>query len=136
MTRVQAREEAFLIVFEYSFTGHSSEELLELAAECREFKPGTFVKDEVCGVIDNITEIDGIIEANIKGWKIGRLGKVALAVLRLAVFEIVKREDIPVGATINEAVELAKKYGGDEDSSYINGVLGTVARSLNCEADS
>ena len=73
-------------------------------------------------------EIDSIIEANLKDWTISRLPKVSLAVLRLAVAEIKYVDEVPDGVAVNEAVELAKKYGTTVDASFINGVLGAVAK--------
>lgn len=88
------------------------------------------------GVVDNIDKLDEVISNNIRGWSIKRLSKVSLSVLRLAVYELMFESDIPVGITINEAVELAKKYGDEGDSSYINGVLGTISKSdVVCKKD-
>ena len=72
-------------------------------------------------------EIDGILNANARGWKTSRMNKVDLTVLRLAVYELKWDDEIPVGVAINEAVELAKRFGGDESPSFVNGVLGKVA---------
>jgi N utilization substance protein B len=81
------------------------------------------------GVCEEQEAIDAVISANLKGWKIGRVSKVNLAILRLAVYEICFDEDVPASVAINEAVELAKRYGGEDDSAFINGVLGAVVRS-------
>ena len=78
--------------------------------------------------VEHAAEIDTEIEAHAIDWSIQRLTKVSLAVLRLALCEILYFDDIPVSVTINEAVELAKKYAGQQDSRFINGVLGSVAR--------
>ena len=76
-------------------------------------------------------EIDAKISENLKkGWKISRISKVSLALLRLAVYEILYRDDVPTSVSINEAVELSKKYTVKEDTSFINGVLGSVAKAL------
>ena len=72
-------------------------------------------------------EIDGILNENAKGWKTSRMNKVDLTILRLAVYELKWDDEIPVGVAINEAVELAKRFGGDESPSFVNGVLGKVA---------
>ena len=73
-------------------------------------------------------EIDGILNENAKGWKTTRMNKVDLTILRLAVFEIRWDEEIPVGVAINEAVELAKKFSGEESPAFVNGVLGKIAQ--------
>ena len=129
MTRKQAREEVFFIVFEHSFSGGTAGDLLALAAECRELLPDKFVERSVRGTLERIPELDELIARNLKGWKLHRISRVALAILRLAVFELRWLDDVPTGATINEAVELAKVYGGEDDSAYINGVLGSIARA-------
>ena len=73
-------------------------------------------------------EIDEAISEHLHKWRKERLSRVALSIIRLSVYEILYGEDIPVSVSINEAVELAKKYGGDDDPSFVNGVLGGIAR--------
>ena len=75
-----------------------------------------------------VEEIDGIIEKNLKNWKMNRISKVALAVMRLAICEMRFFDDIPVGVSINEAVELCKKYAAKDDYSFVNGILSAVAK--------
>ena len=79
-------------------------------------------------VVKQYPEIDQKINDTAKGWRIDRMSKVDLSILRLAVFELLYDDDIPEGVAINEAVELAKSYGGDESSSFINGILGVLAK--------
>lgn len=81
------------------------------------------IKEKSSQILENIEEIDGVIEQISEGWKITRIGKVELAILRVAVFEIQKDDTIPVGVAINEAVEIAKNYGTDKSASFINGLL-------------
>ena len=130
MTRRQAREQAFILLFEKSFNTESSvEELLELAKELAMFEDDEFSSKLIHTACDNIEQIDEYISNNSKGWKINRISKVALAVIRLALAEILYIDDIPDGVTVNEAVELAKKYSTPEYASFINGLLGTVVRA-------
>lgn len=75
-------------------------------------------------------EIDQLIEGHIRGWSLRRLSKVALALLRLAVYEMMWDEGIPYSVSINEAVELAKTYGGKDDAPYVNGVLASISKAL------
>ena len=89
---------------------------------------GDYAKALYSGVSAHTEEIDNIISSYLTGWKLGRIAKVNLAILRLAVYEIRYLEDIPDSVAINEAVELAKTYSGSEDSAFINGVLGSVVR--------
>ena len=89
-----------------------------------------YIKDCVEGVSKNIEEIDNVIKQLSKEWDIKRISKVSLAILRLAIYEI-KFTDIPVGASINEAVDLAKEYDSDDAGGFVNGILGTFARQDN-----
>ena len=130
MTRKQAREEAVILILEKVFNSDSVEEVLELAAEVRNFEADDYIKSVFFGVYSNLEEIDNIISENSIGWKINRISKTALSVLRLAIFEIKYMEDIPQSVTINEAVELCKTYASKEESAFVNGILSTVAKSL------
>ena len=87
------------------------------------------VKGEFLGICENIDAIDEIISANLKSWSINRLSKITLSILRVSVYEM-KYLSLPAPISINEAVELAKEYGEDGASSYINGVLNNISRSL------
>ena len=128
MTRKMAREEAFILIFEKVFSKESIEEILQPAEEARDLVPDDYIKTVFGGVYDNLDELDGIISENAVGWKIERISKTALAILRLALYEMKYMEDIPVSVSINEAVEIAKKYATVEDSAFINGILSTVAK--------
>lgn len=130
MTRREAREQAFCILFERSFQNETIDEILHAAAEARDLIPSEFAQEVAFGVEEHQEEIDGIITEKLKGWSLQRLSKVAVSLLRLSVYEMLYVEDVPTGVSINEAVELAKKYGGKDDPAYINGVLGTVGREL------
>lgn len=130
MKRQEAREIAFAVVFEKEINGNGVDEILENANDCRDIIADDYVLEVSNGVFDNIDEIDEIIKSNIKGWSIDRLSKVTLALLRLAIFEIKYMSDIPSGVSVNEAVELCKKYGGEDDFAYLNGVLGSVVKSV------
>ena len=128
MTRKQAREEVFILIFEKAFNDDSVSDILELAIEAREIEPDDYIKDVFFGVFDNLDIIDNTISENAVGWSIKRISKTALSILRLAIYEMKFVESIPVSVSINEAVELAKKYATKEDSSFINGILSTVAK--------
>ncbi|MBR4123832.1 MAG: transcription antitermination factor NusB [Clostridia bacterium] len=130
MTRKQAREEAFILIFEKLFSDSTVEEILELACEVRDLEPDEYIKKVFFGVYENTAEIDALISENSVGWKIERISKTALALLRLALYEMKYYDDIPVSVSINEAVEICKKYATKEDSSFINGILSTVAKAM------
>ncbi len=129
MTRHEEREQAFILLFEKSFNQEIElDELYDFAVENEAITGSEFVKTILFKTWENVTNIDAVIEKYAKGWKISRISKVALAVLRLAVCEMKYFDDIPVGVSINEAVELCKKYAAKEDSSFVNGILGSVSK--------
>lgn len=130
MKRSEAREQAFILVFEKIFNPEISvEDMKDFAQVSELFILDPFAEKLLTTVIEHTEETDETISHFLKNWKLERLPKVSLAILRLAVTEIEYFEDIPNGASVNEAVELAKKYASPEDASFINGVLGSVIRS-------
>jgi len=129
MTRHESRELAFILIFEKSFqTDISITELIDSAAELELFEQNEFAESLAKKVYLKLDEIDAIISENLVGWSAKRISRVTKAILRLAVCEMLYTENMPVGVAINEAVEIAKKYASQEDASYINGVLGSVAK--------
>lgn len=130
MTRKQAREETFILIFEKLFNDSLVQDILDLAIEVRDLKPDEYIKNVFSGVYENVTDIDSLISEFAVGWKIERISKTALSILRLSIFEIKYCDDIPVSVSINEAVELSKKYATKEDASFVNGILSSVAKSL------
>ena len=123
------REQAFMLLFSNSFDDEPVENKIEDNAEM--FRGGVcaYAQAVVMGIEDKQEEIDALISSKLKkGWTLGRISKPSLAILRLAVYEIMYLENIPDGVAVNEAVELAKKYTIDE-SGFINGILGAVVRS-------
>ena len=131
MTRHESRELAFILVFEKSFQPETTViELIENALELELFPQNAFAENLARKVYENIEEIDKLIDENLVGWSAKRISKASRAVLRLAVCELMYSPDLPVGVAINEAVEIAKKYATTEDGSYINGVLGSIAKKI------
>ena len=129
--RRKSREQAFIILFEKSFNEELSvDEIVSVAIESEVVVEDKFMSKILESAENNIDAIDEEIEKNLKGWSKSRISKVSLALLRLAISEILYFDDIPVGVSINEAVEICKIYGSDEDKSFINGVLGSVARGV------
>lgn len=129
MTRREEREQAFILLFEKSFNQEIElEELYAFAVENEAITGSEFVKKLLFTTWDNVADIDSVIEKYAHGWKISRISKVALAVLRLAICEMRYLDDIPVGVSINEAVELCKKYAAKDDSAFVNGILGSVSK--------
>ena len=130
MNRKTARESAFILIFERCFREDSVEDIIKDAIEAREFEYDDYVEEVFKGVCDNTPQLDEAISANLKGWNITRLSKVSLSLLRLAIYEMLYVDSIPIKVSINEAVEIAKKYSTQEDAAYINGVLGSVAANI------
>lgn len=130
MTRKMAREEAFILIFEKAFNDSELDEIMAVACEVRDLEPDEYINKVFYGVFENIDEIDSVISENAVGWKIERISKTALSVLRLSIFEIKYYDDIPESVSVNEAVELCKKYATKEDASFVNGILSTVIKKL------
>lgn len=129
MTRREEREQAFILLFEKSFNEETElTELYDLALENEVVCDSEFVKNLAFKAWENVAEIDETIEKYSVGWKKNRISKVALAVLRLAVCEIRYFDDIPVKVSINEAVELCKKFASKDDYSFVNGILASVSK--------
>lgn len=129
MKRSVAREQAFILVFEKSFREESIAEIIESAVLARQLEENAFMRQLAEGTFEHIDEIDQLIEKNCIGWKKERISRVALAILRLCCYELKFCPDIPVGVSIDQAVELAKKFATPDDATYINGVLGSVSRT-------
>ncbi len=128
MTRRESREQAFALLFEMMFNDQPVEKLAAAASEARETPVSAFAMKLAAGTQAHLAELDEKIAAYSVKWSKERISRVALSVMRLAVYEMLYEESIPVSVSINEAVELAKKYGGDEDAPFINGILGSISR--------
>ena len=128
MTRREAREVAFALLFENTFSEEGMETVIADAKEVETLEIDAFAEQLAVGTANKLDDIDAKIEGSSHKWKVARMSRVAASVMRLAVFEILFMEDIPVSVSINEAVELAKKYGGEEDAAFVNGVLGGIAK--------
>lgn len=140
MNRRQTREAALCMIFNYSFhTEGDGSEQLELYLENFQDKDAKNISEELrqdeyftkayFGVISNITELDEIIASCSKKWSSARISRVSKSILRLALYEILYMKNIPTQVSINEAVELAKKFDSDESYSFVNGILGAYVRS-------
>lgn len=130
MARPIAREAAMQLVFEQLFGGDGAAETL---VDLIDYVPGdhdrAYIDDVVSGVRDHAAEIDEEISSCLRGWTIQRLSRVDLAILRLSVYEM-QYTSLPPAVSINEAVELTRKYSSEESCSFVNGVLGTISRKL------
>ena len=131
MNRKTARENAFILLFEItSKNDETAEEIFDKATGIRELEVNDFVKSIYFGATANLTVIDECIEKSLVGWKSSRLSIVSKAILRLAVYELMFLPDIPAKVSINEAIELSKKYDDDKAYMLVNGVLNAAAEML------
>lgn len=132
MGRKQAREGAMKLLFQMESNNDFSNDALNMYLDNfnHDEKEIEYIKDAITTIRDNVEDIDNNIVLNLEGWSIHRLAKVDLSVLRLAIYEILYRNDIPVEVSINEAIETVKKYSKEESFKFINGVLGGFVRSL------
>ena len=127
MTRRELRENIFKMLFRVEF--HEEDEMNDQLTLFEEQLEGlketdlSYIKEKTKEIIGHLKEIDAEINEKSTGWKTSRMGKVDLSIIRLAVYEIRFDEEVPEKVAINEAVELAKKFGTDESPAFINGVL-------------
>lgn len=128
MTKSKLREQVFKLLFRVEFNSpEDMEEQCDLFFDQDEVTftedEARYVQDKFDSIVDKLEDIDIAINERTKGWTVDRMGKVDLTIIRLGVYEIVYDENIPAGVAINEAVELAKRFGQDESYSFVNGVL-------------
>ena len=140
MSRTNARKNAFYLLFQHDFVGSEqmsgAKDIFFKENEEISEADKAFILKNVDGVLENIEEIDGIIDKCAKGWTTSRMAKVDLAILRLAVYEMKFSDETPRNVVINEAVELSKKFAGENDYQFINGVLGAVSKELRGNSQS
>lgn len=135
MKRREAREAAFVLIFEKLFRTDSMEAIIAAAEEGNAYVLDHYSKRLVLLVEEHDAKLDILIEKYLNNWKLVRLPRVTHAILQLAFCELAYFPDIPVRVSINEAIELAKKYGTEEDASYINGVLGSYVKEAVFQKD-
>jgi len=128
MTRKEARDITFILIFEKLFSDSSPDEILELASDVRDIVPDEYVIEVFKGVCEKEEELNSLISDKAIGWSLNRISKTALAVLKLAIYEIKYMDSIPESVSANEAVELCKKYATQEDASFVNGILSSVLK--------
>ena len=135
MTRREAREQAFILLFEKTFNEDvPMSDIIYSASQERLIDYDDFSRDLAIKTCENLNEIDSLIESNLRGWKLNRVSRVSVVLMRAAICEMLYFPEIPNSVSINEAVELCKVYGGENDYSFINGVLGSVDRVLTANA--
>lgn len=146
MTRKNARQAALCMIFDYSFHSQdTADEQLDLYIEnfqdsqdmciSKELRCDDYFTKVYFGVISNIPVLDDIINKCSKKWNISRISRVALSIIRLSLYEIMFMDDIPTQVSINEAVELAKKFDSDDSYTFINGLLGAAVKIIESSDD-
>ena len=149
MTRANARELAVHLIYGRDFTGEEPEQVVavrlakeyydklseenEVYAERPSRAQMAYLDKVVSGVANRTEDLNAEIQKYSIGWDVSRISRLARAIMQLAIFEILYVEDVPTGVAVSEAVRLAKKYDGDDTGSFVNGILGSFARSLNAE---
>ena len=150
MTRANARELAVHLIYGRNFTGEDPQDVVairlnkeyyaQLSAENDVYaeRPSraqlAYIDGVVAGVANREDELNATIQKYSIGWDVSRISRLARSVMQLAIYEILYVEDVPTGVAVSEAVRLAKKYDGDDTGSFVNGILGSFARSLNAPA--
>ena len=131
--RTELREATFLILFRMDF--YPKEDMEEQIKDFFEGEDGfteaerQYIGDKVISIAEKLDEIDQVLDEYSIGWKVKRMSKVDLTILRLAYYEIKYDEKVPVSTAINEAVELAKNYGEENSASFVNGILAKAAKN-------
>lgn len=134
MTKHECRENAYLILFEASLRDDSIDELYAIAEEVEEITVDEPVRVLVEGVLSHLEELDGIIASFSKKRAVSRIARINLILLRMAIFEMTYMPETPINVAISEAIHISEKYTYQEDTAFINGVLGAYARSLPRQA--
>lgn len=149
MTRANARELAVHLIYGRDFTGEEPEQVVavrlakeyyaklseenEVYAERPSRAQTAYLDKVVSGVANRSEDLNAEIQKYSIGWDVSRISRLTRAIMQLAIFEILYVEDVPTGVAVSEAVRLAKKYDGDDTGSFVNGILGSFARSLPAE---
>lgn len=149
MTRANARELAVHLIYSQSFTGDEPEQIIEVRLDKEYYgklseendvyteRPSraqlAYIDGVVSGVANRAEELNEQIQKFSIGWDISRISRLARTIMQLAIYEILYVADVPTGVAVSEAVRLAKKYDGDDTGSFVNGILGSFARSLPVE---
>lgn len=133
MTRRKSRENAFIAVFEAGFSANDLEDILAVTQELPEYEEymlDDFALNLIKMYYDHADEVNDVIQSKLKNWKHDRISRVCSAVLRLSVSEMMYSAEDVDSIVINEAVEMCKKFAGEGDYQFVNGVLGAVSKDL------
>lgn len=129
--RRQSRAAALMLLYKLELSGESLEETLDtFCAWAGHSDAKEFSLDLVSGTREHLFEIDSLIKKHSRNWSLKRINIVDKNILRMAIYELLYRGDIPYNATINEAVEIAKKFGSEDSSAFINGILDSIKKDI------
>jgi N utilization substance protein B len=130
--RREGREHAVQALYAVELSPSQPREAISLFWETEKFKsaPKGFATELLVGILEHRKDIDAKIAEKSPNWSVSRMAKIDLAIIRVAAYELLYRTDIPKNVTINEAVEIAKKYGTEDSAAFVNGILDEIARSL------
>ena len=133
MSRKKAREGAMKLLYQMESNDDFSDKEIDLYLDNFTFDKmeEKYIIESIKSITENIETIDAYIEENLESWSIHRLAKVDLAVLRISIYEILYRKDIPTEVSINEAIEIVKKYSNNDSFKFVNGVLGGFVKNLD-----
>ena len=135
MTRKEAREEAFRLLFETEFRASDSpDEIYALSTDNREVAENAYIKQVYFGVREHLQEIDEMILRHAKGWKPERITPVSRSAIRLCIYEMLYMKDIPMAVSLNEAIELVKKFDDAKVRAFVNGVLNGAKDEIEASA--
>ena len=137
MSRSRAREIAMKLVYSRLMGGCGTPQVIAEGFDTREPLDDSdtrYIEEIVAGVAKAVEELDGLIAQYAIGWANERIARVDMSILRVALYEMLYREDVPTSAAIDEAVELAKRFGGERSYAFVNGILGSAAKALAAEA--
>lgn len=137
MSRKIARDAAMRMLYAYELTGELNENIIQETIEptSLDAEDLKYLNEVTQGTVAHRPQLDTLIEQHAVGWRLSRIGKVDLSILRLALFEMLYQKDVPESVAINEAVELSKKYSDVKSKQFINGILGSISRLQNKEKE-
>ena len=128
ITRREARELAFTLLYEMTFfSPEEKEAVYDREKACRGFEEDDYLRAVFFGVLENLPKIDALIEKHSNGWRVKRISRISLSIMRLCIYEMLYMDDIPFNVSINEAGELCKKFNDEKANAFVNGSLNAAA---------
>jgi len=131
--RRKARELALQMLYQYDMSGNAADMIIDTFEDLQKSKPNTreFATKIFRGTVDHLAELDGMIQAQADNWRLSRMAVVDRNIIRMSVYEFLHENDTPKLVVIDEAIEIAKKFGNDKSSQFINGILDGILKRYN-----